>query len=49
MQPTLLVSRRVVADFREKLAAILARAPRKLGILEFAPDAKLTPEQSASI
>ena len=49
MNPTLFVSRKLVSDFREKLAGILARAPRKLDVLEFTPDVKLTPEQHASI
>ena len=49
MNPTLFVSRKLVSDFREKLTGILARAPRKLDVLEFTPDVKLTPEQHASI
>ena len=49
MNPTLFVSRKLVSDFNEKLTGILARAPRKLDILEFTPDVKLTPEQHASI
>ncbi|MEO7728539.1 MAG: D-2-hydroxyacid dehydrogenase [Burkholderiales bacterium] len=49
MNPTLFVSRQLVADFREKLTGILTRAPRKLDILEFTPDINLTPEQQASI
>ena len=38
MNPTLFVSRKLVSDFNEKLTGILARAPRKLDILEFTPD-----------
>src|SRR5471032_790078 len=49
MKPTLFVSRQLVADFKDKLTGILARAPRKLDLLEFTPDIKLTPEQHASI
>ena len=49
MNPTLFISRRLVADFNARLTGILARAPRKLEILEFTPDVKLTPEQQASI
>ena len=49
MQPTLFVSRQLVADYGERLNTILARAPRRLEILEFTPDVKLTPEQHASI
>jgi phosphoglycerate dehydrogenase-like enzyme len=49
MNPSLFVSRQLVSDFKEKLTGILARAPRKLDVLEFTPDVKLTPEQHASI
>ena len=49
MKPTLFVSKQLVADFNEKLTGILAQAPRKLDILEFTPNVKLTPEQQASI
>jgi D-2-hydroxyacid dehydrogenase (NADP+) len=49
MNPALFVSKQLVSDFKEKLTGILARAPRKLDVLEFMPDVKLTPEQSASI
>lgn len=49
MKPTLFVSKQLVADFNEKLTGILTQAPRKLDILEFTPNVKLTPEQQASI
>ncbi|MSP78122.1 MAG: hypothetical protein EXR67_00935 [Dehalococcoidia bacterium] len=49
MNPTLFVSRKLVADYGARLADIIARAPRKLDILEFTPDVKLTPAQHASI
>jgi phosphoglycerate dehydrogenase-like enzyme len=49
MHPTLFVSRKLVSDFNEKLTGILARAPRKLDILEFTPDIRLTPAQHAGI
>ncbi|MDB5809470.1 MAG: hypothetical protein JWN94_1592 [Betaproteobacteria bacterium] len=49
MNPTLFVSRQLVVDFKEKLSGILAHAPRKLDVLEFTPDLKLTPEQQANI
>ena len=46
---SLFLSRNVVAEFGGRIAQILAGAPRKLDILEFAPDLKLTPEQYAGI
>src|SRR3954462_11672925 len=49
MNSTLFVSRQLVADFREKLHGILARAPRKLDVLKFTPDVKLAPAQHATI
>src|SRR5258706_12593967 len=49
MNPSLFISKQLVSDFREKLSGILARVPRKLDVLEFTPDVKLTPEQHASI
>lgn len=49
MNSTLFVSRKLVSDFKEQLSSILAHAPRKLDVLEFTPDVKLTPEQQASI
>jgi D-2-hydroxyacid dehydrogenase (NADP+) len=49
MNPALFVSKQLVSDFKEQLDGILARAPRKLDILEFTPDVKLTPAQHASI
>ena len=49
MNPTLFVSKQLVADYNTRLTGILACAPRKLDILEFTPDVKLNPEQQASI
>jgi phosphoglycerate dehydrogenase-like enzyme len=49
MNPALFVSKQLVSDFKEKLTGILARAPRKLDVLEFTPEVKLTAEQRASI
>ncbi len=49
MNPSLFVSKQLVSDFHENLTGILMRAPRKLDVIEFTPDIKLTPEQHASI
>ncbi len=46
---SLLLSRQVAAEFGARLAEIQSSAPRKLDILEFTPDVRLTPEQRASI
>lgn len=42
MKPTLLISRKVVAEFTPRLNDILAGAPRELELLVFTPDLKLT-------
>jgi D-2-hydroxyacid dehydrogenase (NADP+) len=46
---SLFISRKVAAESGSELAQILSRAPRKLDILEFTPDAKPTPAQLADI
>jgi D-2-hydroxyacid dehydrogenase (NADP+) len=49
MKPALLVSSKVISEFGVRLDTILAGAPRKLELLPFAADSKLTPEQISNI
>jgi len=43
MKPTLLISKKVIAEFGPRLNDILARAPQPLELLPFTPDIKLAP------
>jgi D-2-hydroxyacid dehydrogenase (NADP+) len=45
MKPTLLISKKVIAEFGPRLDEILASAPRQLELLPFTPDLKLNATQ----
>ena len=49
MNPSLLISHKVVSEFGPRLEAILGAAPRRLDILPFSPDLSVTPAQLASL
>jgi len=49
MNPTLLISSKVIAEYGERLHDIIARAPRRLEILPFTPDLKLAANAVAHI
>ncbi len=43
MKPTLLISKKVIAEYGPRLNDILANAPRQIELLPYAPDLQLTP------
>ncbi len=49
MNPTLLISKKVIAEFGPRLGEILAGAPRKLDLLPFTPEVQLTPAEIDNI
>ncbi len=49
MNPALLISRKVVAEFGPRIRDILTSAPRQFEILEFSPDMQVAADRLASI
>ena len=49
MNPTLLLSAKVIAEFGPRINDILAAAPRRIDIVSFTPALQLAPEQIAAL